>query len=87
MCVPGKAHGNGGKKGRRGPALVRRLPWATQCAGSTAIEIHHFCPGTDKIVDEFFFRIIRGIHLGDGAQFRVGTKHQIHRRCRVTVAC
>ncbi len=34
-------------------------------------------PGSDEVVDELFARIISGIHLGEGAQFRVGTEHQI----------
>ncbi len=47
-----------------------------------AIEIHNFCPCTDKILHELFLPIFCGIDLSNGTQFGMMTKNQIHPSCR-----
>ena len=36
-----------------------------------AIQVHHFCPGGNKIADELFLRVSTGIHFRNGAQLRI----------------
>ena len=42
-----------------------------------AVCVHDFGPGRDEVVDEFFFGVVRGVDLGDGAELGVGAEDEI----------
>src|SRR6185312_10395431 len=44
------------------------------------VRVHHLCPGRHEVLDEFLFRIGRGIDLGECAQLRVRAEDQVDAR-------
>lgn len=47
-----------------------------------AVELHHLGPHMHEVVDELLIGVVRGIHLGNGAQLRVRPEHEVDRRTR-----
>ena len=42
-----------------------------------AVELHHFHPGVDEVLDKAVFRAVKGVDLDHRAQFGVGAIHKI----------
>jgi two-component system sensor histidine kinase PhoQ len=49
-----------------------------------AVQVHHLGPRGHKVAHKLGHCIGLGVHLGNGAQLRVGTEHQVHHGCLST---
>ena len=43
-----------------------------------AVEVHHLGPGGNEVMHQLLLPVGAGVHFRQGAQYRVGAKHQIH---------
>src|SRR5262249_55780087 len=52
--------------------------WSTSGSGNIeSIEVHHLAPRCDEVLHELLLRVVAGIDLGDRAELRVRTEHEI----------
>src|SRR5690606_32824052 len=63
-----------------GQAPIRACPGGGLAASAAQVEpvqLHHPVPGGDEVVDKPALAVLAGVHLGQRAQHRIGTEHQV----------